>query len=200
MQVTNLRIKGLKLIQLKCFNDARGFFVERYNENTFGDLGLPRHFVQDNHSLSQPRVLRGLHYQFNQPQGKLVSVIRGRIFDVAVDLRPSSSTYGQWEGIELSADNKKVLWIPGGFAHGFCVLGEEPAEVIYKVDHLYNPRGENGIRWNDPDINIEWPIENPLLSAKDEVQPLFADYKISELGKSDWWYKDLTVPTPPLTM
>jgi dTDP-4-dehydrorhamnose 3,5-epimerase len=186
MQVTNLEIEGLKLIQLQCFRDDRGFFVERYNENKFKDVGLPKSFVQDNHSLSQPGVLRGLHYQFNQPQGKLVSVIRGRVFDVAVDLRSNSKTFGKYFGVELSAENNKLLWIPGGFAHGFCVLGDEPAEVLYKVDHLYNPKGESGIAWDDKDLNVNWPITNPILSPKDKVQPSFAEYCDGSLVKLNW--------------
>lgn len=191
MQVSNLEIEGLKLIQLDCFRDERGFFVERYNESKFAGFGLPKSFVQDNHSLSQPGVLRGLHYQFNQPQGKLVSVIRGRVFDVAVDLRSSSKTFGLYFGVELSAENNKLLWIPGGFAHGFCVLGDGPAEVLYKVDHLYNPKGESGIMWNDPELNISWPIDNPLLSPKDKVQPSFTDYKKCSLGQKNWHELDL---------
>lgn len=186
MQFINLEIEGLKIIQLDCFRDDRGFFVERYNESKFANIGLPKTFVQDNHSLSQPGVLRGLHYQFNLPQGKLVSVIRGRVFDVAVDLRLSSKTFGKYFGVELSAENNKLLWIPGGFAHGFCVLGNEPAEVIYKVDHLYNPKGESGIIWNDPDLNIAWPIASPILSPKDKIQPSFSEYQKSELAPKNW--------------
>ncbi|OQW46778.1 MAG: dTDP-4-dehydrorhamnose 3,5-epimerase [Proteobacteria bacterium SG_bin7] len=186
MQVIDLEIPGLKLIELNCFRDERGFFIERFNEAKFAEMGLPRKFVQDNHSLSQPGVLRGMHYQFNQPQGKLVSVIRGRVFDVAVDLRPSSETFGEHFSVELSAENNKLLWIPGGFAHGFCVLGSEPAEVLYKVDQLYNPRGEGGIVWNDTDLNISWPIRKPILSPKDKVQPSFMAYKKSALVKGDW--------------
>src|SRR5215471_13641545 len=138
MQVTRLEPKGLTLIELALRNDARGFFVERYKQALFREHGLPTTFVQDNHSRSEPRVLRGLHYQFNPAQGKLVGVIRGRIWDVAVDLRKDSPTYRSYFGIELSDVNAQMLWVPPGFAHGFCVLGEEAADVVYKVDQLYN--------------------------------------------------------------
>lgn len=187
MQISDLVIEGLKLIQLKSFDDERGFFMERFNESKFSELGLPSRFVQDNHSSSHPGVLRGLHYQYNPPQGKLVSVIKGSILDVAVDIRPSSRTFGQFVAVELSAKNKKMLWMPAGFAHGFCVLGNEPAEVIYKVDHLWNGKGESGIRWNDPDLAIPWPVKNPIIATKDQQQPLFAEYKKSDICARHWW-------------
>jgi dTDP-4-dehydrorhamnose 3,5-epimerase len=161
-------ISGLRLFELKIYRDERGFFVERFREDKWPDLG---HLVQENHSRSAPRVLRGLHFQTDPAQGKLVSVIRGRIFDVAVDLRKGSKSFGQWYGTELSDQNCRVLWIPYGFAHGFCVLGNEDADVIYKVDGLYNPKTEGGVLWNDPDLRVEWPIENPILSPKDLVLP-----------------------------
>jgi dTDP-4-dehydrorhamnose 3,5-epimerase len=122
-------------------------------------------------------VLRGLHYQHTPPQGKLVGVLRGQIFDVAVDIRPDSPTYGQYIGVELTDRNGKVLWIPAGFAHGFCVLGDEPADVLYRADALYGPRGEGGIAWNDPDLAVPWPISNPIVSDRDRAMPSFASYR-----------------------
>ncbi len=177
MKVTNTGFDGLKLIELKRFEDNRGFFMERYNEQRFAELGLPAYFAQDNHSQSKPGVLRGLHYQFDWPQGKLVGVISGTIWDVAVDVRPSSPTYGKYYGVELSADNGRLLWIPPGFAHGFCVLGNDMADVFYKVTAVYQAHGEKGIRWNDPEFNIQWPLENPIISERDEQLPSFAEYK-----------------------
>lgn len=134
------------------------------------------HFVQDNHSRSAPRILRGLHYQHTPCQGKLVGVIRGRIWDVAVDIRPYSQTFGQHQAIELSGDNGVLLWIPSGFAHGFCVLGDEPADVLYKVDAYYHPEGETGIRYDDPQLNIPWPVQRPLLSRRDADLQNWSDY------------------------
>lgn len=162
-----LSISGLKIIQNKIFKDERGFFTERYKKDLFSELGLPE-FVQDNHSRSKPGVLRGLHYQTGPTaQGKLVSVIRGKIFDVAVDLRKNSPTYGKYEAVELSDENGLQFWIPPGFAHGFCVIGNEDADVFYKVDRPYAPSTEGGIIYNDPGFGIEWPVKNPVLSAKD---------------------------------
>lgn len=167
----------LKLVELKLHGDARGFFVERYREDAFANAGLPTVYKQDNHSRSAPGVLRGMHYQFNKPQGKLVGCVRGRIWDAVVDVRPSSPTYGKSYGVELSDTNARLLWVPAGFAHGFCVLGEDVADVYYKVTEIYNPEGERGIAWNDPDFAIQWPIENPQVSARDNAQASFADYK-----------------------
>src|SRR5215467_3596107 len=177
MQVTRLEPEGLILIELALKKDDRGFFVERYKQAMFREHGLPADFVQDNHSRSAPRVLRGLHYQFDPPQGKLVGVVRGSIWDVAVDLRKDSPTYRSFFGIELSDSNGRMLWIPPGFAHGFCVLGEEPADVVYSVDSFYNPEGEGGILWNDPDLAIAWPVKNPIVSRKDQWLGSFAAYK-----------------------
>jgi dTDP-4-dehydrorhamnose 3,5-epimerase len=177
MKVTDLPIQGLKLIELKIFHDNRGFFVERFNEKSFRDLGLPVAFVQDNHSRSAPRVLRGLHFQSDPAQSKLVGAMRGRIWDIAVDIRPASPTYGQHYGTELSDENGRLLWIPAGFAHGFCVLGDEPADVVYKVDGLYNPKTDGGIRWDDPDLMITWPVKDPIVSEKDARLPSFAEYR-----------------------
>ncbi len=177
MKVISLELNGLKLIELKVHGDQRGFFVERFNQKNFRDEGLPTQFVQDNHSRSAPGVLRGLHYQTQPTQGKLVGVARGRIWDVAVDIRLQSPTFGKWFGVELSDLNGKLLWIPSGFAHGFCVLGNESADVLYKVDGLYNPKTEGGIRWNDPELKIEWPISNPAISERDEKLSSFSYFK-----------------------
>jgi dTDP-4-dehydrorhamnose 3,5-epimerase len=134
-------------------------------------------FIQDNHSRSKPGVIRGLHYQVNPSQGKLVGVIRGKIWDVVVDLRKDSPTYGKWEGVELSDENGRLLWVPPGFAHGFCVLGQEDADVMYKVDAPYSPKTEGGIRFDDPDLKIEWPVKDgAIVSPKDRVLPGFAEY------------------------
>jgi len=178
MKVTPLRMKGLLLIELAIHRDERGFFAERFHLAEFAARGLPTHFVQDNHSRSAPGVLRGLHVQQDPPQGKLVGVTRGRICDVTVDLRPESATFGRHCRLELSDVNGRMLWIPAGFAHGFCVLGDEPADVVYKVDAPYNPAGESGIVWDDPDLAIPWPVKAPILSARDEWLSSFAAYQI----------------------
>ncbi|MCE2926334.1 MAG: dTDP-4-dehydrorhamnose 3,5-epimerase [Rickettsiales bacterium] len=179
MLIQPCAIADLKIIELKVIGDVRGFFVERFQEQRFADAGLPFHFIQDNHSRSAPGVLRGLHYQHTPPQGKLVGVTRGRIWDVAVDVRPSSPTYGQHVGVELSDMNGRLLWVPAGFAHGFCVLGDEPADVVYKVDALYDAQGEGGISYNDPDLKINWPVQNPILSARDQKSSSWKDYQAS---------------------
>lgn len=176
MNVISLDLQGLKLIELKIFGDLRGFFVERFNENKFQQNGLPTKFVQDNHSRSAAGVLRGLHYQSHPSQGKLVGVARGRIWDVAVDIRVDSPTFGKSYGVELSDENGRLLWIPPGFAHGFCVLGSDFADVIYKVDALYSPEAEGGIIWDDPDLNIHWPIQEPKLSKRDQELQSFKAY------------------------
>lgn len=177
MKFANLGLQGMVLIELTARRDDRGFFFERFQVPAFRNAGLPTQFVQDNHSRSLPRVLRGLHYQHTPAQGKLVGVIRGRIWDVSVDIRPDSPTFGQHLGIELSDVNGRLLWIPAGFAHGFCVLGEEPADVLYKADALYNPAGEGGIFWADPELAIPWPIQEPSLSERDRRQPSWAAYR-----------------------
>jgi dTDP-4-dehydrorhamnose 3,5-epimerase len=169
-------LPGLKLIELKIYPDDRGFFMERYVQERFQGYGLPAQFVQDNHSRSKPGVIRGLHYQTNPAQGKLVGVIRGRIWDVAVDLRKDSPTFGKWEACELSDKNGRLLWIPAGFAHGFCVLGNEDADVMYKVDAPYSPKTEGGICYSDPDLKITWPVQNPIVSGKDQELQGFRDY------------------------
>lgn len=172
-----IEIEGLKLVELTVHGDARGFFVERYSEKWFSEFGLPTHWAQDNHSRSAPGVLRGVHYQYDPPQGKLVGAARGTIWDVAVDIRHDSPTYGKWFGVELSDVNGRLLWVPAGFAHGFCVTGEETADVLYKVTELYNPAGEKGIQWDDPDFAIDWPVKNPTISKRDAKQPSFAEYR-----------------------
>ncbi len=177
VKVTPLEIPGLRLVELKVHGDQRGFFVERFNWDLFAQNGLPTEFFQDNHSRSAPGVLRGLHYQTQPAQSKLVGVVRGRIWDVVVDIRPQSSHFGQSFGVELSDLNGRLLWVPAGFAHGFCVLGDQPADVFYKVDLPYQPKTEGGIRWNDPDLCIEWPISNPVISSRDQGLPFFKEYR-----------------------
>ena len=168
MKATRLAIPDVVLIEPKVFGDARGFFFESFNQNAFNEATGTNHaFVQDNHSRSSQGVLRGLHYQIQQPQGKLVRVARGRVWDVAVDIRKSSPTFGQWVGAELSEDNQHQLWVPPGFAHGFVVLSES-ADFLYKTTDYYAPEHERCIAWNDPQLAIAWPIAGaPSLSAKD---------------------------------
>ncbi len=176
MKATRLAIPEVVLIEPKVFGDARGFFFESFNQKAFNEAtGTNHQFVQDNHSRSSKGVLRGLHYQIQQPQGKLVRVVRGAVFDVAVDIRKSSPTFGQWVGEVLSADNHRQLWVPPGFAHGFMVLSET-AEFLYKTTDYYAPVYERCIAWDDPDLAIDWPNIGmaPLLSAKD-----FAGRKLS---------------------
>lgn len=168
MKATRLAIPDVILLEPKVFGDDRGFFFESFNHRRFEEaVGKPVTFVQDNHSRSVKNVLRGLHYQIQQPQGKLVRVVQGEVFDVAVDLRRSSATFGQWVGAHLSAENKHQLWVPEGFAHGFVVLSEA-AEFLYKTTDYYSPEYERSIIWDDADIAIKWPFEGePVLSAKD---------------------------------
>jgi len=167
MKVIQTTLPDVLLLEPRVYGDARGFFMESYNKRVFAELGLAVEFVQDNHSRSGRNVLRGLHYQIVQPQGKLVRVVRGAVFDVAVDLRRGSPTFGRWEGVELSEDNKRMLWIPPGFAHGFLVLSES-ADFLYKTTDFYAPEHERCIRWDDAEIGIAWPLlGEPILSAKD---------------------------------
>ena len=169
---TETEIKGVYIIEPKVFGDERGYFMETYNYEDFKSAGLDMVFVQDNQSKSKKGVLRGLHFQKNYPQGKLVRVIKGEVFDVAVDLRKDSQTYGKWVGIILNDENKKQFYIPEGFAHGFLVLSEE-AEFVYKCTEVYHSEDEDGIAWNDPEIGIQWPLENIkdiILSEKDKVR------------------------------
>ena len=177
MEVQECGIAGLKIIRLKVLGDSRGFFVERYQAERFRENGLPTTFVQDNHSRSAPGVLRGLHYQTRPAQGKLVGVVRGRIWDAVVDIRAGSPTFGQHFSVELSDMNGRLLWIPAGFAHGFCVLGDEPADLLYKVDAPYTPATEGGIAWNDPEFAIPWPVKDPTVSNRDRTLQSFAHFK-----------------------
>ena len=173
MQVSKTPIDGLLTIEPKIFSDPRGMFYEVYSENRYEEHGIPC-FVQANPSVSKKGVLRGLHYQVNPGQDKLVRVTRGEVFDVAVDIRDQSPTYGKWWGLSLSETNNFQLYIPIGFAHGFCVLSES-AEVLYKCSDYYSPENERGILWNDPDLAIDWPVKDPILSEKDAVYPLFSE-------------------------
>lgn len=167
-------LPGVLIIEPKVFGDERGFFMETYRADLFRAAGVDAVFVQDNHSRSARGVLRGLHYQEPNPQGKLVRCTRGALFDVAVDIRNGSPSFGKWLGIELSEANKLMLWIPPGFAHGFCAL-EDGTDLVYKCTAVYEPANDRSILWNDPDIGIEWPIASPLLSAKDAVAPRLSD-------------------------
>jgi dTDP-4-dehydrorhamnose 3,5-epimerase len=181
MKVIPTAIDGLLVIEPTVFGDDRGFFFESYNQRRFQELtGVRTEFVQDNHSRSARNVLRGLHYQIQQAQGKLVRVTAGSVYDVAVDLRKSSPTFGQWYGLELSAENKRQLWIPPGFAHGFLVTSEH-AEFLYKTTDYYAPEHERAILWNDPALGIEWPLNGePLLSGKDQKALLLAAAEVFE--------------------
>ena len=171
------RIKGVYIIDVKTYGDNRGYFMETYKESDFKEAGLDYNFVQDNQSSSRKGVLRGLHFQKTHPQAKLVRVLKGEVFDVAVDLRKNSPTYGQWVGVVLSEENKRQFMIPRGFAHGFVVMSDY-AEFAYKCDDLYHPEDEGGIMWNDPAISIEWPeVGELILSEKDKVHPSLADLK-----------------------
>ena len=177
MQATPLAIPGVFLIEPKLFGDARGFFFESFNQKVFNEAtGTNHQFVQDNHSRSAKGVLRGLHYQIEQPQGKLVRVAQGAVFDVAVDIRRSSPTFGQWVGAELSAENHRQLWVPPGFAHGFLVTSES-AEFLYKTTDYYAPEFERSLRWDDAELGINWPLADgalPQLAAKDQAALTFA--------------------------
>lgn len=181
MTVRETALPGVLVVEPRVFGDARGFFLERYHAERYAEAGIPAAFVQDNHSRSVRGTLRGLHFQRSHPQGKLVEAVRGRIWDVAVDVRPGSPTFGQWEGVTLTEDSHRQLWVPPGFAHGFCVLSAE-ADVLYKCTDVYRPDDEGGVRWDDPDLGIEWPLDAaPLLSAKDRALPLLADLAAADL-------------------
>jgi len=177
MDITPLGLEGLLLIQLDMQGDHRGFFVERFNVDRFRAAGLPATFVQDNQSRSRPGVLRGLHYQHTPAQGKLVGVTRGRIYDAVADIRAGSPTFGRTYATELSDMNGRLLWIPAGFAHGFAVLGDSPADLVYKVDAPYSARGEGGILWNDTRLAIDWPIDDPVVSDRDRTLQTLDDYE-----------------------
>ena len=175
---TETKIKGVYMIDVKTYGDHRGYFMETYNESDFHEAGLDYRFVQDNQSSSRKGVLRGLHFQITYPQAKLVRVLRGEVFDVAVDLRKGSGTYGQWVGALLSGENKRQFMIPRGFAHGFVVVSDY-AEFAYKCDEFYHPEDEGGLIWNDPDIGIEWPdVGEIILSEKDKKNPNFEQARL----------------------
>lgn len=177
MKIIKTKLQDCLIIQPKIHGDERGFFLETFQADRYADLaGITLPFVQDNHSRSSKGVLRGLHFQKTKPQGKLVRVVRGEVYDVAVDLRQGSPTYGQWEAVILSEENKTQFWVPPGFAHGFVVLSET-ADFEYKCTDYYNPSDEGSLLWNDLDLNIPWPIENPKLLEKDANAPLLADLK-----------------------
>lgn len=170
VNVTPTALPGVLVVEPQVFRDERGFFLEQFNDERFAAHDLPTAFRQDNHSRSSRGVLRGLHYQLRHPQGKLVTVVRGRILDVAADILHGSPTFGKWYGIELDADTPRALWVPPGFAHGFCTLSET-ADVVYKCTDVYHPHDECGVTWSDPAPAIEWPIADPIVSAKDAHYP-----------------------------
>jgi dTDP-4-dehydrorhamnose 3,5-epimerase len=168
MKKISTRLNGMFVLEPRVFGDERGFFLESYNERVMAELGISEKFVQDNHSCSSRNVLRGLHYQLKHPQGKLVRVVEGEILDVGVDLRRSSESFGRWESVRLSGENKRMLWLPAGFAHGFRVISEK-AHVLYKATDFYSPENERTLAWNDPDLQINWePSGEPIISAKDQ--------------------------------
>jgi len=182
MKIIQTDLPEVLLLEPKVFGDARGFFMESYNQRVFEELGLPTQFVQDNHSRSQKGVLRGIHYQLKQPQGKLIRVLSGAVFDVAVDLREDSPDFGRWVGMELSAENQKMAWIPPGFGHGFLVLSEH-ADFLYKTTDFYLPAHERCLRWDDPDVGIDWPLQGePLVSAKDQVGKTLIEIEVFNDG------------------
>lgn len=174
MRITETKLPGVLIIEPKVFGDQRGFFLETWQQGKYQDIGIRGAFVQDNLSSSTRGVLRGLHYQNPHAQGKLVSVVQGEVFDVAVDIRVGSPTFGQWEGVFLSGTDHKQLWIPPGFAHGFCVVSAT-AYFTYKCTELYTPAAEGGVFWNDPDIDIVWPVQEVQLSDKDKIHPCLRD-------------------------
>jgi dTDP-4-dehydrorhamnose 3,5-epimerase len=173
LKIRETSLPGVLLIEPAIFGDDRGFFMETYRIDAFREAGITGEFVQDNHSRSAEGVLRGLHYQEPNPQGKLVRCPRGAIFDVAVDIRVGSPAFGRWFGAELSEVNRMMLWVPPGFAHGFCAL-EDGSDLVYKCTALYEPKNDRAILWNDPAIGIEWPVAAPVLSAKDSAAPPLA--------------------------
>jgi len=182
MKVEDTRIPGLLIIHPAVHGDTRGFFMEAYSRDRYADAGLPSEFVQDNVSMSAGGILRGLHLQHPNGQGKLCWVLEGSVFDVAVDLRVGSPTFGQWEGVALSSENRRQLYVPTGFAHGFCVLSER-AMFSYKCSDFYSAPSEIGIAWNDPDIGVAWPIEAPQLSEKDKHNPRLRDISTDQLPR-----------------
>jgi dTDP-4-dehydrorhamnose 3,5-epimerase len=174
VKISETALPGVLLLEPKRFGDDRGFFMELFHAKRYAEAGIPGPFVQDNFSRSAKGILRGLHFQQPHAQGKLVQVFAGAVYDVAVDVRRGSPTFGKWVGVELSADNRRQLWVPAGFAHGFCVLSES-ADFHYKCTDFYSPATEQGIAWNDPDLGIPWPVTAPLLSPKDAAAPRLKD-------------------------
>jgi dTDP-4-dehydrorhamnose 3,5-epimerase len=180
MKVQSTQIPGVLIVDPTVFGDDRGFFLESFNEREMRNIGIDAHFVQDNHSRSGLNVLRGLHYQISQPQGKLVRVVSGKVYDVAVDVRRDSQAFGKWVGVELSAENKRMLWMPPGLAHGFVVLSDS-ADFLYKATDYYAQEFERTILWNDPDLAIEWPLAGqPILSSKDAAAKTFREAEVFE--------------------
>ena len=173
-------LQGVLVIEPHCFQDERGFFIESYQATRYQNAGITDQFVQDNQSRSVKGVLRGLHFQVKRPQAQLVTVMRGRVFDVVIDLRHTSSTFGRWYGVELSDSGPRQLYMPPGFAHGFCVLSDW-ADLHYKVSREYDPSDEGGVLWRDPDLKIRWPIESPSLSQRDAAYPLFKQLTADQL-------------------
>ena len=178
MRVRETSLPGVLILEPQVFRDERGFFLETFSTKRLAGSGVPENFAQDNHSRSTRGVVRGLHYQLNHPQGKLIHAASGRIFDVAVDIRRGSPTFAKWFGVELNDENLFSLWVPGGFAHGFCVLSEV-ADVIYKCTVPYEAHDDRGVAWNDPLIGIDWPVDNPVLSSKDSA------YETLSLNRND---------------
>lgn len=180
MRRIDLDLPGFCLIELDVMSDERGFLLESYQKERFAELGIPDGFVQDNHSHSVRHTLRGLHYQARHPQAKLFCVLRGEVFDVAVDVRTGSPTFGKWTGVNLCGQRPAQIYVPAGFAHGFCVLSDE-ADVIYKTTRFYDPSDQLGLAWDDPDVGIVWPVTTPLLSPKDRKQPRLREIKATDL-------------------
>ncbi|MDA9919690.1 dTDP-4-dehydrorhamnose 3,5-epimerase [Porticoccaceae bacterium] len=176
MNIIQTKLANCVIIEPKVYGDDRGFFLETFQAERYASAGITLPFVQDNHSRSSKGVLRGLHFQKTKPQGKLVRVVRGEVYDVAVDIRLGSPTYGRWEAVVLSEDNKKQFWVPPGFAHGFVVISDS-ADFEYKCTDYYDPSDEGSLLWSDPDLNIPWPIDKPILSEKDAQAPLLANLK-----------------------
>lgn len=174
--MTDTVLPGVIIIEPTVFGDSRGFFLETWRDDQYRDLGIKETFVQDNHSRSSKHVLRGMHLQKNNPQGKLVRVARGVVFDVAADINPKSPTYGKWVGVELSDENLRQFYVPPGYAHGFCVLSDV-ADFLYRCSTYYSRNDEMGVRWDDPDLKIDWPITNPSLSEKDKILPSLKELK-----------------------
>jgi len=185
MKIIETKLPGVLIIEPKVFDDARGFFLETFHKQRYGAAGIPGdglEFVQDNHSWSRKGALRGLHFQLQNPQGKLVSAGTGTVFDVVADVNPDSPTFGQWVGVELNEDNHRQLWIPPGYAHGFCVLSDV-ADFQYKCTALHDPASDAGVAWDDPTLAVDWPLDAPLLSDKDKALPKLLEARRDKLPK-----------------